>query len=523
MQLLQHAQGWFSRHPLVRDAVLWSIPAIIFGFVLRAMLMSYSPFAYWGSDSGSYFNDAYRFVSEGKVGLEAKRRYLYPLFMVPIAALPGSPLKWTALVQHTLGLVGLIPLTYAVRKVFLCWRFLIIPVTLFFAGMPVVIWFEHELIGETLFFSAILWACAGWCGWTLEKDRHPERARQLWWWFLVPFAIALLTKPAGRFYLPGIILGLVAARAWRVLKIRHVMPLLFVILLGAGMGTEEQSSWLLYSAAFPLTRLDTPLHAEYKAEIRDLVQQSREHIGSYYANDYSGFLRRLQDQTDRPLWRELADDKKRKAQIFNELSKEAIMARPDLLLFISFQRLLDCINPSTFKNERFAATTYASRWEDLYNEMVAKKRDPLLKQLFGISQNAPTPSFEEISKTVSPKPDAKAAQWLQGYAVWFGRTFDFLRKPKTSDPTHRGIETFRIEPLGYWLIIGFVISLIAPRYRLSLGILAVTALSYLLGVFCAGVPSARYFGGAWPMLVLVLAVPADVVLSLIQRFSKKSA
>jgi len=40
----------FRRHPLLLDAILWAIPAILFGAGLRLMLLHYSPYAYWGSD-----------------------------------------------------------------------------------------------------------------------------------------------------------------------------------------------------------------------------------------------------------------------------------------------------------------------------------------------------------------------------------------------------------------------------------------------------------------------------------------
>ena len=72
-------------------SLAWSVPALLIGASLRLMLLSYLPYAYWGSDSKSYFSFAHMLLGEGYVSLDEKRRYLYPIFMVPVAALPGAP------------------------------------------------------------------------------------------------------------------------------------------------------------------------------------------------------------------------------------------------------------------------------------------------------------------------------------------------------------------------------------------------------------------------------------------------
>lgn len=271
-------QQFFTKHPLLRDALIWALPAVLFGAVLRALVLAYIPYAYWGSDSKSYFAFAHELLTRGHLTMDAKRRYIYPIWMLFVAVLPGSPLRWTAWLQHLLGLITLFLLAYTVRKVFTHWRWLIVPVTVFFAGLPVIIWYEHELIGECVFVDMVIWACAGWCAWVAAPNL--TRSRHLWWWFFVPFALMMLTKPSGRFYLPGLVLGVLAVRGWRVLNWRHAAAFCAVLLLPLGMGTDAQSSWLLYSTAFPLTRLDTPLHADYKKEIRDMVEESRTRIGT---------------------------------------------------------------------------------------------------------------------------------------------------------------------------------------------------------------------------------------------------
>ena len=73
--------------------------------------------------------------------------------------------------------------------------------------MPVLLWYEHELLGETVFFGALLCAFAGWVAWI--GTANVERSRRLFWCFFVPFAVFILTKPSGRFVWPGVFAGIV--------------------------------------------------------------------------------------------------------------------------------------------------------------------------------------------------------------------------------------------------------------------------------------------------------------------------
>jgi hypothetical protein len=58
-----------------------------------------------------------------------------------------------------------------------------------------------------------------------------------------------------------------------------------------------------------------------------------------------------------------------------------------------------------------------------------------------------------------------------------------------------------------------------PRYRPTLGVWMIVAVSYLIGVFLVAQPNPRYFGPAWAMLLPLFALPADVLLSALRRTS----
>ena len=511
--------SYLTRHPLVCDALLWAIPAALFGGFLRALLLDYMPYAYWGSDSKSFFDFAHKFLAHGGITMDAKRRYVYPIWMLFVGALPGSPLRWTAWLQHLLGLVTLVPLAYTVRKLFTHWRWVIVPVTVLYAGLPVILWYEHELIGDCLFVDFVVWACAGWAAWA--GARNLQRSQELWWWFFTPFALMMLIKPSGRFYVPGVVLGIVLIRGWRVLNWRHGVAFLAVLLLTLGMGKETQSSWLLYSTAFPLTRLDTPLHADYKAEIREMVEKSRASIDTYYADDQSGFLRRLENATDRPLWMGLGNDEMKKVRIFKELSLEGIKHRPDLFLYISIQRILASANSFEFKQERYAGKTYAKRFAHLYDEMVTDDPD-YFRFLFSLPRDAPIPDYEAVTRWVSPAPTSWSATILQNYVARFSDIVNFFHIPDGgaelghTSKVKGEIASFRPTFLGLWMMAGAMLSLVSNRYRVTLGVWTLAAGSYLFGTFLLGVPSPRYFSPAWPVMVLLLAIPAECLLRLAQ-------
>ena len=179
--------AFFRRHPLLADSLRWALPALVFGGILRILLTAYLPYAFWGADSRSFFAFAHRFLATGAFHLPAKRRYLYPVLMLPVSLLPGGPLRWLPFFQHSFGWLTLLPLAYAVRRTLIFWRLWIIPVTVIYAGLPIALWCEHELLGDHLFFALLIWAFAGWVAWVSQAS--PSRARQLFWCFPPAFRV----------------------------------------------------------------------------------------------------------------------------------------------------------------------------------------------------------------------------------------------------------------------------------------------------------------------------------------------
>ncbi len=509
---------WLQRHPALRDALLWCLPALAVGALFRGLLLSYSPYAYWGSDSESYMGFAYNLLEHGRISLQEKRRYVYPLLMLVPSLTPGGVLKSVAWLQHAGGLLTLVAFGYTIRKLFVGWRLWIIPLTLVLTTFPMFLWYEHELLAEALFYYLGIWAVAGWVAWGGEA--HARRAGRLWWLFFVPFAMLMLIKPSTRFLWPGVLIAL-AVLAWQGRMQRRQWAALAALFgLTLTMGQANQGAWLLYTSVFPMTRLDTPLHAEYKAEVADLVRSMRERIHRYASEDSDSgvklFLKFPQKQEERLLWKELGEEGgKKQARIYSDLAREAILHRPDLFLYVAFQRIIDSANADSFKERRFDADYFGTRLgQSSYRKIL--RSEGLMARLFGRPAGEPEPSLETVRAWVTPVPDSPYPEFFRAYSTALHRGLALITD---SQPEGKGSNAFSFRPtvLGWWVLVGAVLALALPAWRLRLGVWVVIMGGYLVGVFLVGSANPRFFALAWPVILLLAAVPGDVLWQRLRR------
>lgn len=504
-KMKRRARAFPSEHPVLWQTLLWSLPALAFGFVLRAMLLSYSPLAYWGSDSRSYFEFTTRLLIDGDTSLNEKRRFLYPLFLLPVTLLPGSPIRWVALLQAGLGLASILPVAYVVRRVFTGWKWWIVPATLLYTGLPIFLWYEHEVLAECLFFSAITWAIGGWVAWVLS----PAGARKtwLWWWFFAPFAVMLLTKPSGRFLLPGIVLALLVVKAWRFLRWRAALAAAALLALVSAMGNDEQGAWLLYVSAFPFTQLESPQHADYKREVVDLVEYARADLMRFADedDDVFQFLRSPGKQEERPLWRALGKDEDLRVQLYTELALEGIAAEPVAFVSLSLNRILASVNPEEFKVSRFGADYFGERFASVY----ADSRNPreMLRLAFNAPKSLGLPPEPWFRLRTSPHPDSRAAVWLEKYAAAYQRAARLFQYAISSES---GSRTTPWPTLLGWFVLGSALVAMGWHTR-TIGVWIVIAATYLIAVFLVGVQHPRYLAPVWPVVILLLPALPDAL------------
>jgi hypothetical protein len=490
-------RAFLNRHPLVRDALLWAVPAILFGAVLRGLLLHYLPYAYWGSDSRSYYGFTEQFLDTGKISLYDKRRYLYLIGLLPVTLLPGAPLKWLAWLQHGMGLATLVPLAYCVRKAFVGWKVWIIPVTVLYAGLPILLWYEHELLAECVFFHGVVWMIAGWMAFAPARGAAVPRN---FWWFFAGVAVVLLTKPSGRFFLPAIVLGLLALQAWRVLRVKQWVALGAVVALTFTIGQDSQAAWMLYASAFPLTRLDTPLHAEYKAELADLVPKARE-VRSVERNEGEALIKYSDRQDKHPLWKALAKDEKKKEKVCHDLAREAILGNPVGFLQLAGGKIIASANPDEFGTDRFLPSYYVEKYASQF-EKDSKEKPERIRRLFALRKDVP--DYEHFKQWIAPYPDSAAAKWLHDYA---DRYHAGARMVTGGDEN----AAVSLTPLAWWILLACVLALVPAFFR-PLGIPVLAAVSYLFGTFLVGGNNPRYFGAVWGIVVLAMCVPLDLIL-----------
>jgi hypothetical protein len=510
--MLAWLRAFLQRHPLVRDALVWAVPALILGGILRTLMLCYLPYAYWGSDSRSYYGFTEQLLDTGKLSLYDKRRYLYLIGMLPVTLLPGSPLKWLAWLQHAFGLLTLVPLAYCVRKAFVGWRAWIIPATVLYTGLPILLWYEHELLAECLFFHSVVWMLAGWMAFAPARGLPVLRN---FWWFFAAFAALVLTKPAGLFFWPGILLGLVCVAAWRVLRLKHWVALGCLFLLQFTIGQDTQGAWLLYTSAFPLTRLETPKHAEYKAEIADLVTKARAELATNARGPDSKawvhFLKFPERQSERPHWAALGSDDALKQRIYKDLAHEGIFSHPVLFVRIALGKIIASANPGEFKSDRFLPGYTVEKYESQYAKDSKSKPDRI-RRLFALKKDEPLPPYSEFQQRLAPNPESAAARWLHGYVESYHRAAHLVVSDDEDDPT------VELTPLAWWMLAGCALAFL-PAYFRPVGIPVVVAMGYLFGTFLIGGTNPRYFGAVWAIVLLALCVPLDLLVRLILRRS----
>ena len=413
------------------------------------------------------------------------------------------------------------------RRAFRFWRWWIIPVTTAYVSLPFFLWYEHELLGEALFFSMLLWAFGGWVAWATQTD--PVRARRLFWCFFLPFAGFLMTKPSGRFLVPGIVCGLLMIRAWRVLAWPHWAALVALLAAALTVGAKWQAAWLLYVATFPLTQLDTPAHAEYKSEIRPFLQPYARDIDQYYRlserRDRDGaspfyFLKKPSEEKAPPLWAALDRDVPKKNELYLSLAIEGIKARPVDFLYLGFQRLVASAGLSQFDYTRFSSAYVLEHQREAYEEAqgtMGRGKLSGLPRAFGLPTHAPLPPYDAFSARLIPAPGCWSERTILAWAAWLRPHVDLVTLPVAREAAPAAAWSIwhaRITLLGWWMVGSLLLSFIHWR---TLGVWALAILAYLAGVFLVSLVNTRYFAPAWLILLPMAAAPLDALCALISR------
>ncbi len=148
--------------PDVRLALLLCLPAAVIAVGLRLWLLYYMPGAFVHGDTAQILVTPAKLLEQGVFLIHPKKTFLTPI-LYSIPALLHLPIVYfTAIVQHVFGVllvfvVGLLAMTWLSS-----WRLWLIPLTVLIAIDPVLLWYEHALVPESLMvFGVVLVALAG--------------------------------------------------------------------------------------------------------------------------------------------------------------------------------------------------------------------------------------------------------------------------------------------------------------------------------------------------------------------------
>jgi len=319
-----------------RECLTLCLPALVLGAILRIWFLTAIPEGFYGADSPSYFQAVDRLWNEHRISFSQKRRWLYPILLCPLPALPASPARVIPVLQHLLGLATVFGIGWIVGNLTRLRTLWVPVVTLVAAVMPETLWDEHEVISESVFLALFVLTVA------LAMPPGALLDRKRLFWFLLAAAAVAGTKPHGR----GIWLGsLVAAilltgnplkwgaRCWGAIAAA------VVLILTSGEG--RQGSWLLLNSSLPLVDLDAPKWKQYRDALRPIVLRARGELDQY-AWTQKNYKKPISDDDPTkvsPVWASLTSREKEFYLVSRDLARGAILEHPFLFAKLTLTKI----------------------------------------------------------------------------------------------------------------------------------------------------------------------------------------
>ena len=308
-----------------RKCLVLCLPALVLGAVLRLCFVAAIPEAFYGADSPSYIQAADRLWNNHRISVAERRRWLYPLLIVPMAGLPISLAHALPVLQHLLGLATLFGIGWIVGNL-TSFRIIWVPVvTLAAAILPQMLWDEHEMISEAVFLALFVLTVS--LAMPMERLLNTKGL----FWFLVSAASVASVKPHGR----GIWLGCVLFAAlvtWGKVKwdAKCWGAIAAALLIICTSGEKRQGNWLLLNSALPLVNLEGAKWKPYRDALRNVVMKARGELDQY-AWTQQHYKKALWDSDPTkidPVWAALTTREKEFSDVCAGLAREAILAHP---------------------------------------------------------------------------------------------------------------------------------------------------------------------------------------------------
>jgi hypothetical protein len=478
-----------------RECLTLCLPALVLGAILRIWFLAAIPEGFYGADSPSYFQAVDRLWNEHRLSFSDRRRWLYPILLCPLPALPFSPARVVPLAQHLLGLVTLFGIGWIVGNMTRL-RVLWVPVvTLFAALLPQTLWDEHEVISESLFLALFVLTVA------LAAPPGSLRNKRRLFWFLLAAAGVAATKPHGRAIWLGSVVaaGLLTGNPFRWDR-RCWGALAAAALVILTTGEKRQGSWLLLNSALPLVDLDAPKMKVYRDALRPAVLRSRADLDQYawLQKDYKKPLEDKDPTQIGPVWAALTLREKEFNSVAKSFARGAILAHPFLFAKLTLTKIAIAFAHSHDLEENFDPPDFWRNQQIEYDQQSAKYA-PQLRLYFGMDK----PAYENLAasgrlraNSITPvvRAFAKNIPWAEEH-----------KDPATGK---------------YWLSIGWLGVVAIPAFLCCLGpahfrrtsLLWLPAIIYIGVVYSIGDRKGEYLQPVeWAGLVLI-AIGLDVAI-----------
>ncbi len=322
----------------LRQCLPLCLPALILGAVLRLCLLAAEPEGFYGSDSPSYFEAAAKVWSRnhGNMLFTEKRRWLYPLLLVPLPILPAGPARTIPLFQHLLGLATLFGIGWIAGNLTRLRSLWVPVVTVLAAISPKILWYEQEVVSEPVFLAAFVLTVA------LAMPPGALKDRKRLFWFLLAAAAVAATKPHGRGVWLGCVLCAIplagnplkwGGKCWGALAA--------AALIMSTSGEKQQADWLLLSSTLPLVNLEAPALKPYRDAIRPLVLDARRQLDQFPWNEakYKKALGDADPSKIDPVWASLASREKEFSMVCLALARGAIWEHPFWFARFTFTKI----------------------------------------------------------------------------------------------------------------------------------------------------------------------------------------
>jgi hypothetical protein len=475
--------------------LLLCAPALIIGLLLRVAFLIAIPEVYYGADSNSYFEAAWRFWTNGDISLNPKRRFLYPILLIFMPFLPGSTAVGVAVIQHLLGLAITVGIGWIVAQMT---RFpnLWVPLATCLAAIwPRMLWYEHEMIAEVWLLAAFVVAVA--LAVPCNSLNDPRRL----FWFLLATAAIVACKPHGRpLWLGLMVVGVaMAGNPWKWEKKSLAIVALAVLIIFTS-GSGQQGSWLFLNSTFPLVQTEGEPFAEYRTVLRPLVAKARADLENY-ADLQSKYKKGLSGST--PMmgekWVELTKNRELYRKVASRLAFEAVLAHP-----LEYARLVlrkmalaaDGMSPG-----KVAPGAFWAAQESVNADRINRPKNQL-ELVYGMKTEAYLRLVEERRQRTTWL--AAAMEKLSSVLNWT----EYRRGGPGEDPK------VNLTMLGWLLALG-LIACLSPRYFICRALLWLPVAFYLLAVFGVGDALRRYLHPIEWVGIVLIAIGLDTMTILI--------